>query len=144
MASSVRATLRNWRFRLRRSLDAAGSGLLVIFDAHLLSAPVIGDLFELSGSNTDSGLYMQVLLTGGPGLDAQFDKPGLANAARQVASSRWRIEDEAPAEEEQPAPSPAPRPMAAAAPATDTGANSATGTASASQREKRSGIGTRF
>ena len=101
---------------LERALDAAGSGLLVVFDAHLLSAPVIGDLFELSGSNTDSGLYMQILLTGGPGLDAQFDKPGLANAARQVASSRWRIENEAPVEEEQPAPPPpAPRPMAAAA-----------------------------
>ena len=79
---------------LERSLDAAGSGLLVIFDAHLLSAPVIGELCELSGSDTESGLYMQVLLTGGPGLDAQFDKPGLANAARQVASSRWRIEGE--------------------------------------------------
>ncbi len=92
---------------LERALDAAGSGLLVIFDAHLLSAPVIGDLFELSGSDTDSGLYMQILLTGGPGLDAQFDKPGLANAARQVASSRWRIENEAPpVEEEQPAPRP--------------------------------------
>jgi len=57
---------------------------------------------------------MQILLTGGPGLDAQFDKPGLANAARQIASSRWRIENEAPAEEQQ-APSPALRPMAAAA-----------------------------
>ena len=55
---------------LERLLDAAGAGLLVIFDAHLLSAPVIGDLFELSGSNIDSGLYMQILLTGGPGLDA--------------------------------------------------------------------------
>ena len=92
---------------LERALDAAGSGLLVIFDAHLLSAPVIGDLFELSASDTDSGLYMQILLTGGPGLDAQFDKPGLANAARQVASSRWRIENEAPpVEEERPAPTP--------------------------------------
>jgi hypothetical protein len=99
---------------LERSLDAAGSGLLVVLDAHLLSAPVIGDLFELSGSDTDSGLYMQILLTGGPGLDAQFAKPGLANAANQVASSRWRIENEAPAEDEQQAPSPAPRPMAAA------------------------------
>ena len=86
---------------LERALDAAGSGLLVVFDAHLLSAPVIGDLFELSGSDTDSGLYMQILLTGGPGLDAQFDKPGLANAARQVASSRWRIENEAPPVEEE-------------------------------------------
>jgi hypothetical protein len=98
---------------LERALDAAGSGLLVIFDAHLLSAPVIGDLFELSGSNTDSGLYMQILLTGGPGLDVQFDKPGLANAARQIAASRWRIENAAPAEEQQ-APSPALRPMVAA------------------------------
>jgi hypothetical protein len=99
---------------LERALDAAGAGLLVIFDAHLLSAPVIGDLFELSGSNTDSGLYMQILLTGGPGLDAQFGKPGLANAAGQVASSRWRIENEAPAREEKLVPSPAFRPMAAA------------------------------
>jgi hypothetical protein len=50
---------------------------------------------------------MQILLTGGPGLDAQFDKPGLANAARQVASSRWRIENEAPpVEDERPAPRP--------------------------------------
>jgi hypothetical protein len=85
---------------LERTLDTAGSSLLVVFDAHLLSAPVIGELFELSASNTESGLYMQVLLTGGPGLDAQFDKPGLANVARQVASSRWRIEAAIPAEEQ--------------------------------------------
>jgi hypothetical protein len=95
---------------LERSLDAAGSGLLVVFDAHLLSAPVIAELLELSASDTESGLYMQVLLTGGPGLDAQFDKPGLANTARQVASSRWRVEGDAPvaAVQQAPAPSPAP------------------------------------
>jgi hypothetical protein len=80
---------------LERALDAAGSGLLVIFDAHLLSAPVIGELLQLSGSDTESGLYIQILLTGGPGLDVQFDKPGLANAARQIASSRWRVEGDA-------------------------------------------------
>jgi len=91
---------------LEQALDAAGSGLFVIFDAHLLSAPVIGDLCELSGSDTESGVYMQVLLTGGPGLDAQFEKPGLANAARQVASSRWRIESDEEPEEEPPAPAP--------------------------------------
>jgi hypothetical protein len=91
---------------LEQALDAAGSGLFVIFDAHLLSAPVIGDLCELSGSDTESGVYMQVLLTGGPGLDAQFEKPGLANAARQVASSRWRIESEEEPEEPPPAPAP--------------------------------------
>jgi len=85
---------------LERTLDAAGPSLLVVFNAHLLSAPVIGELFELSASNTESGLYMQVLLTGGPGLDAQFDKPGLVNVARQVASSRWRIEADTPAEEQ--------------------------------------------
>jgi len=43
---------------LEQALDAAGSGLFVIFDAHLLSAPVIGDLCELSGSDTESGVYM--------------------------------------------------------------------------------------
>jgi hypothetical protein len=103
---------------LEQALDAAGSGLFVIFDAHLLSAPVIGDLCELSGSDTESGVYMQVLLTGGPGLDAQFEKPGLANAARKVASSRWRIEsEEEPEEELPPAPAPAPAPMAVAKPA---------------------------
>jgi hypothetical protein len=91
---------------LEQALDAAGSGLFVIFDAHLLSAPVIGDLCELSGSDTESGVYMQVLLTGGPGLDAQFEKPGLVNAARQVASSRWRIESEEEPEEPPPAPAP--------------------------------------
>jgi hypothetical protein len=105
---------------LERSLDAAGSGLLVIFDAHLLSAPVIGDLCELSGSDTESGLYMQVLLTGGPGLDAQFEKPGLANAARLVASSRWRIESDDQEAAEEPASPPvverqAPVPLAAPA-----------------------------
>lgn len=98
---------------LEQALDAAGSGLFVIFDAHLLPAPVIGDLCELSGSDTESGVYMQVLLTGGPGLDAQFEKPGLANAARKVASSRWRIESEEEQEEEL---APAPAPMAVAKP----------------------------
>lgn len=100
---------------LEQALDAAGSGLFVIFDAHLLPAPVIGDLCELSGSDTESGVYMQVLLTGGPGLDAQFEKPGLASAARKVASSRWRIESEEEPEEERP-PAPAPAPMTVAKP----------------------------
>ncbi|UEM06429.1 hypothetical protein JL101_013655 [Skermanella rosea] len=99
---------------LERGLEAAGSGLLVVLDAHLLDAGTIADLFELSGSDTDDGLYMQVLLTGSPALDRLFDRPALAGAARQVASARWSIGQAAPEPDPVPeAPLDIPAPAAA-------------------------------
>ncbi|QQP87261.1 hypothetical protein IGS68_14120 [Skermanella sp. TT6] len=101
---------------LERGLEAAGSGLLVVLDAHLLDAGTIADLFELSGSDTDDGLYMQVLLTGSPALDRLFDRPALAGAARQVASARWSIGQAAPEPDPVPeAPPDIPPPAPAAA-----------------------------
>ncbi|UEM23793.1 hypothetical protein JL100_013960 [Skermanella mucosa] len=106
---------------LERGLEAAGSGLLVVLDAHLLDVGTVTDLFELSGSDTDDGLYMQVLLAGSPALDQLFDRPALAGAARQVASARWSIGQAAPEPSPEPAPgiypNPAPaRPAPAAEP----------------------------
>ncbi|EWY36236.1 hypothetical protein N825_29370, partial [Skermanella stibiiresistens SB22] len=80
---------------LERCLEEAGAGLLVVRDADLLDPTVIADMFELSGSVTDTGLYMQVLLTGGPDLDRLFEHPALTGAARQIASARWAIGREA-------------------------------------------------
>lgn len=104
---------------LERGLEAAGSGLLVVLDAHLLDAATVGDLFELSRSDTDSGLYMQVLLIGSPALDRLLERPGLAGIARQVASARWTMGEAPPvaalAPEVRPQPVPAEPPSVPAA-----------------------------
>ncbi|WP_158045174.1 hypothetical protein [Skermanella pratensis] len=98
---------------LERGLEAAGSGLLVVLDAHLLDAATVADLFELSGSDTDTGLYIQVLLTGSPALDRLFDDPALTGAARQVASARWSIGQAEPDPVPEPPPEVQPKPTPA-------------------------------
>ena len=87
---------------LEKALEEAGSGLLVVRDAHLLAPPVVADLFELSASETEMGLYMQVLLAGGSGLEALLERPMLAETIEAVSPARWHIDDLPPLKVEAP------------------------------------------
>jgi type II secretory pathway predicted ATPase ExeA len=55
---------------LERQLDACGTGFLVVDDADRLHPTVIAELVELSGSRTETGHYMQIILGGTPALIA--------------------------------------------------------------------------
>ena len=74
---------------LEAALDDSGSGFLMVRDAHLLTPSVVGDLLELSASETESGLYMQVLLAGNAGLEALLERPMLAEVIETTAPAVW-------------------------------------------------------
>ncbi|HYG84766.1 MAG TPA: ankyrin repeat domain-containing protein [Azospirillum sp.] len=65
-------------------LDLAGSGLLAVADAHLLSPATLIDLAELSRSETSSGRFVQILLSGSSELERALARPGLEQFIRDM------------------------------------------------------------
>src|SRR5690349_23694933 len=59
---------------LEGALNEAGTGFLLVRDAHLLTPAVVAELLELSASETETGLYLQVLLAGDAGLEALLER----------------------------------------------------------------------
>ncbi|WP_207478448.1 ankyrin repeat domain-containing protein [Arenibaculum pallidiluteum] len=68
--------------QLERRLEDAGHGVLVVDDAHRLDLPAIADLFELARTDTETGRYLQVLLSGEPVLERMLAEPDLAAAMK--------------------------------------------------------------
>ncbi|HEY0836398.1 MAG TPA: AAA family ATPase, partial [Azospirillum sp.] len=88
---------------LESRLDMAGSGLLAIDDAHMLSPAVLADLADLTRSETEQGRFLQVLLCGAPELDRHLERPELKAAVRDlgaVYALSWPPPDAVPGEEE--------------------------------------------
>ncbi len=69
---------------LEERLDLAGAGLLAVDNAGVLAAPVLGDLIDLTRSETSAGRFLQVLLCGTPDLERTLARPGLAEAVREL------------------------------------------------------------
>lgn len=73
--------------RIERHLDAEGGGVLMVENAGVLSSETICDLFDLSGTPTPGGHALQIVLSGGSGLDARIGAPELDAARRQTAAT---------------------------------------------------------
>jgi len=71
---------------LESRLDMAGSGVLAIDDAHVLSPAVLADLADLTRSETEQGRFLQVLLCGAPELERHLAQPGLMAAVRDLGA----------------------------------------------------------
>jgi len=71
---------------LESRLDMAGSGVLAIDDAHVLSPAVLADLADLSRSETEQGRFLQVLLCGAPELERHLAQPGIMAAVRDLGA----------------------------------------------------------
>ncbi|HYH39362.1 MAG TPA: ankyrin repeat domain-containing protein [Azospirillum sp.] len=69
---------------LESQLDLAGSGLLAVDDAHLLTPATLTDLADLSRSETASGRFVQILLSGAPELERLLSRPALQQAVRDL------------------------------------------------------------
>lgn len=69
---------------LEERLDLAGAGLLAVDNAGVLAAPVLGDLIDLTRSETSAGRFLQVLLCGTPDMERTLARPGLAEAVREL------------------------------------------------------------
>ncbi|AWK86565.1 ankyrin repeat domain-containing protein [Azospirillum thermophilum] len=101
---------------LEERLELAGTGLLAVENAGLLAPPVLGDLIDLSRSETPSGRFLQILLCGTPELERTLARPGLAEAVRDLGviyrlspGASPTVTPRAPEEDAEPAPS-SPRP----------------------------------
>ncbi|MBP2294796.1 ankyrin repeat domain-containing protein [Azospirillum rugosum] len=69
---------------LEERLDLAGAGLLAVENAGVLTPPVLGDLIDLTRSETAGGRFLQVLLCGTPEMERSLARPGLAEAVREL------------------------------------------------------------
>ena len=69
---------------LEERLDLAGTGLLAVENAGVLTAPTLADLIDLSRSETPGGRFLQVLLCGTPEMERTLARPGLAEAVREL------------------------------------------------------------
>lgn len=69
---------------LEERLDLAGCGLLAVENAGVLTPPVLGDLIDLTRSETAGGRFLQVLLCGTPEMERSLARPGLAEAVREL------------------------------------------------------------
>lgn len=69
---------------LEERLDLAGTGLLAVENAGVLTPPVLGDLIDLTRSETAGGRFLQVLLCGTPEMERSLARPGLAEAVREL------------------------------------------------------------
>ncbi|WP_448206680.1 ankyrin repeat domain-containing protein [Azospirillum sp. sgz302134] len=101
---------------LEERLDLAGSGLLAVENAGVLTPPVLGDLIDLTRSETPAGRFLQVLLCGTPELERSLARPGLAEAVRELGVIYRMVPGAGPSvtpsATARPAPAPALRPMA--------------------------------
>ncbi|HZH28544.1 MAG TPA: AAA family ATPase [Azospirillaceae bacterium] len=60
--------------KLEAALEAAGSGVLVLDDAHVLADDVLRDLVDLTDEQTDTGRFLQVVLAGEPSLGERLGR----------------------------------------------------------------------
>ncbi|HEV7371889.1 ExeA family protein, partial [Arenibaculum sp.] len=70
-------------------IENAGTGLLVVDEAHLLDLPVLTDLIELASSDTETGRYLQVLIAGDHKLERKLAEPELEAAFRQYGAVHY-------------------------------------------------------
>jgi len=70
--------------RLEQRLEEAGTGVLVIDEAQNLDVSVIYDLVELAASDTETGRFLQILLSGTPDLERMLAEPGLDESMRRL------------------------------------------------------------
>lgn len=120
---------------LEERLDLAGAGLLAVDNAAVLAPPTVGDLIELTRSETPGGRSLQVLLCGSPELERTLAHPGLAEAVRELGVIYRTVPGAAPSVTASAVPIPA-APIAAppvAAPVTRPAAPPETPSANASQ-----------
>jgi type II secretory pathway predicted ATPase ExeA len=73
--------------RLEQRLEEAGTGVLIIDEAHELDIPVLYDLIEMAASDTETGRFLQVLLAGAPDLERMLAEPGLDDSMRRMGVS---------------------------------------------------------
>jgi len=73
--------------RLEQRLEEAGTGVLIIDEAHELDLPVLYDLVDMASSDTETGRFLQVLLAGTPDLERMLAEPGLEDAMRRLGVS---------------------------------------------------------
>ena len=73
--------------RLEQRLEEAGTGVLIVDEAHELDLPVLYDLVEMASSDTETGRFLQVLLAGAPDLERMLAEPGLEDAMRRLGVS---------------------------------------------------------
>ena len=71
--------------RLEQRLEEAGTGVLIIDEAHELDLPVLYDLVDMASSDTETGRFLQVLLAGSPDLERMLAEPGLEDAMRLLS-----------------------------------------------------------
>jgi type II secretory pathway predicted ATPase ExeA/tetratricopeptide (TPR) repeat protein len=69
---------------VERRLEDAGTGVLVVDDAHRLDLQVVSDLFDLAQSDTETGRYMQVMLSGEASLERMLAEPELDRAMKRI------------------------------------------------------------
>jgi ankyrin repeat protein/type II secretory pathway predicted ATPase ExeA len=70
--------------RIEERLDEAGTGVMVVDEAHNLDPSTLQDLFDLAASDTESGRFLQILLCGTPQLERLLAEPGLDEAMHQM------------------------------------------------------------
>jgi type II secretory pathway predicted ATPase ExeA len=73
--------------RLEQRLEEAGTGVLIVDEAHELDLPVLYDLVDMASSDTETGRFLQVLLAGAPDLERMLAEPGLEDAMRRLGVS---------------------------------------------------------
>ena len=73
--------------RLEQRLEEAGTGILIVDEAHELDLPVLYDLVDMASSDTETGRFLQVLLAGAPDLERMLAEPGLDDAMRRLGVS---------------------------------------------------------
>ena len=73
--------------RLEQRLEEAGTGVLIVDEAHELDLPVLYDLVDMASSDTETGRFLQVLLAGAPDLERMLAEPGLDDAMRRLGVS---------------------------------------------------------
>jgi murein DD-endopeptidase MepM/ murein hydrolase activator NlpD len=84
--SGVPGGSRAWTRQILQGQDA---GLLTVLQAHVLDARVLESLLLLSKVETEGGRFVQVLLAGDAGLEAQLDRCAGAAATPQAGMPRW-------------------------------------------------------
>lgn len=80
-----------------QQMQGQDAGLFTVLQAHVLDARVLESLLLLSKVETEGGRFVQVLLAGNAGLEAQLDRCSGAAATPQAGVQRWFLAARPPA-----------------------------------------------